>query len=124
MALTKLERRERIKKRIRKIVKGTAEKPRMVVFRSNAQIYVQFIDDLTGTTLLGASSRSKEIAGQKVNKIEQAKLVGKLAAERSLAKGISTVVFDRNGYLYHGRVKSLADAARRIKILRNVNKYS
>ena len=112
MALTKIERRARIKKRIRKVITGTAEKPRMTVFRSNAQIYVQFIDDLTGTTLLSASSRIKAIAEQKVNKIEQAKLVGKLAAERSLEKGVSTVVFDRNGYLYHGRVKSLADAAR------------
>jgi large subunit ribosomal protein L18 len=112
MALTKIERRDRIKKRIRKVISGTAEKPRMSVFRSNTQIYVQFVDDLTGTTLLSASSRCKEIAGQKVNKTEQAKLVGKLAAELSLAKGIGAVVFDRNGYLYHGRVKSLADAAR------------
>ena len=112
MALTKIERRYRIKKRIRKVVTGTAEKPRMSVFRSNTQIYVQLIDDLTGTTLLSASSRSKEIAAQKVNKTEQAKLVGKLAAVRALEKGVTTVVFDRNGYLYHGRVKSLADAAR------------
>ena len=112
MALTKIERRDRIKKRIRKVVSGTAEKPRMSVFRSNTQIYVQLIDDFTGTTVLSASSRCKEVAGQKVNKTEQAKLVGKLAAERSLAKGISAVVFDRNGYLYHGRIKSLADAAR------------
>jgi len=112
MALTKIERRSRIKKRIRKVITGSAEKPRMTVFRSNAQIYVQLIDDLTGTTLLSASSRCKEIAEQKVNKTEQARLVGKLAAERCLAKGVSAVVFDRNGYLYHGRVKSLADAAR------------
>ena len=112
MALTKIERRHRIKKRIRKVISGTAEKPRMSVFRSNTQIYVQLIDDLTGKTLLSASSRCKEIADQKVNKTEQAKLVGKLAAERSLSKGFTAVVFDRNGYLYHGRVKSLADAAR------------
>jgi len=112
MALTKIERRSRIKKRIRKVISGTAEKPRMTVFRSNTQIYVQFVDDITRTTLLGASSRCKEIAEQKVNKTEQARLVGKLAAERALAKGVSAVVFDRNGYLYHGRVKSLADAAR------------
>jgi len=112
MALTKIERRYRIKKRIRKVISGTAEKPRMSVFRSNKQIYVQLIDDLTGTTLLSASSRCKEIAGEKVNKIEQAKLVGKLAAERSLEKGVTSVIFDRNGYLYHGRIKSLADAAR------------
>jgi large subunit ribosomal protein L18 len=112
MALTKIERRDRIKKRIRKVISGTAEKPRMSVFRSNTQIYVQLIDDLTGTTVSSASSRCKEIAGQKVNKTAQAKLVGKLAAERALTKGITTVNFDRNGYLYHGRVKSLADAAR------------
>ena len=112
MALTKIERRTRIKRRIRKVVSGTEQKPRMSVFRSNTQIYVQLIDDLTGTTLLSASSRCKEISTQKVNKTEQARLVGKLAAERSLAKGIDSVVFDRNGYLYHGRVKSLADAAR------------
>ena len=112
MALTKIERRYRIKKRIRKVISGTAEKPRMSVFRSNTQIYVQFIDDKTGTTLVSASSRCKEIAEQKVNKTEQAKLVGKLAAARALEKGVEKVVFDRNGYLYHGRVKSLADAAR------------
>ncbi len=112
MALTKIERRDRIKKRIRKVISGTAEKPRMSVFRSNNQIYVQLIDDLTGVTLLSASSRCKEVAGKKVNKTEQAKQVGKLVAERSLAKGINDVVFDRNGYLYHGRVKTLADAAR------------
>ena len=112
MALTKIERRTRIKRRIRKVVSGTAVKPRMSVFRSNTQIYAQLIDDLTGTTLVSASSRCKEVAGQKVNKTEQAKLVGKLAAERALAKGVNAVVFDRNGYLYHGRVKSLADAAR------------
>jgi len=112
MALTKIERRSRIKKRIRKVISGVETMPRMSVFRSNTQIYVQFIDDVTRTTLVSASSRSKEIAEQKVNKTEQARLVGKLAAERALAKGISTVVFDRNGYLYHGRVKSLADAAR------------
>ncbi|MDR1865040.1 MAG: 50S ribosomal protein L18 [Bacteroidales bacterium] len=112
MALTKIERRERIKKRIRKVVSGTADKPRMSVFRSNNQIYVQLIDDVAGITLLSASSRCKEVAGHQGNKTEQAKLVGKLVAERSLAKGIAQVVFDRNGYLYHGRVKSLADAAR------------
>ena len=112
MALTKIERRFRIKKRIRKIVKGTAGKPRMSVFRSNTQIYVQLIDDESGKTLVAASSRCKEIAGQKVNKTEQAALVGKLIAERSIAAGIDSVVFDRKGYLYHGRVKSLADAAR------------
>ena len=114
MSLNKIERRERIKMRIRKIVSGTAAQPRMTVFRSNKQIYVQFIDDLAGTTLASASSLDKEIAEAVAgkNKSEVAALVGKLAAERAIAKGISAVSFDRNGYLYHGRVKMLADAAR------------
>src|SRR4030042_4222902 len=102
MALTKQERRFRIRKRIRKQISGTNEKPRMSVFRSNKGIYVQIIDDLAGKTLLAVSSREKEIAGNKnINKIEQAKLVGKLIAEKALEKGIQTVVFDRGGYLYH-----------------------
>ena len=96
--------------RIRKIVSGTAQMPRMTVYRSNKQIYVQFVDDLNGVTLASASSLDKEAAG--LNKTQVAALVGKLAAERGIAKGISTVAFDRNGYLYHGRVKMLADAAR------------
>ena len=114
MALTKAERRERIKKRIRKNVSGSSEKPRLSVFRSNKEIYVQIIDDVAGKTLLSVSSKNKELADQLkgLNKIEQAKLVGKLAAVKSLEKGIETIVFDRGGYLYHGRVKSLADAAR------------
>ena len=114
MSLTKIERRERIKMRIRKIVNGTPEQPRMTVFRSNKQIYVQFIDDLAGVTLATASSLDKEVAAEVAgkNKCEIAALVGKLAAQRAIEKGISTVSFDRNGYLYHGRVKMLADAAR------------
>lgn len=84
----------------------------MSVFRSNKQIYAQIVDDVTGKTLLSASSKEKEIADQKVNKIDQAKLVGKSIAAKAKDKGIETVVFDRNGYLFHGRVKSLADAAR------------
>jgi large subunit ribosomal protein L18 len=114
MSLNKIERRERIKMRVRKKVNGTAERPRMTVFRSNKQIYVQFVDDLSGKTLATASSLDKDVVEQMkgINKIEEAKIVGKLAAERALAKGISTVAFDRNGYLYHGRVKMLADAAR------------
>ncbi|MBQ4278873.1 MAG: 50S ribosomal protein L18 [Rikenellaceae bacterium] len=114
MSLNKIERRERIKMRIRKIVSGTSERPRMSVFRSNKQIYVQLIDDVNGATLVAASSKDKEVA-EKVaglNKSQVAALVGKLAAERSIQKGISEVAFDRNGYLYHGRVKMLADAAR------------
>ena len=98
--------------RIRKIVSGTAQMPRMTVYRSNKQIYVQFVDDLNGVT--SASSLDKEVAEKAagLNKTQVAALVGKLAAERGIAKGISTVAFDRNGYLYHGRVKMLADAAR------------
>ena len=112
--MNKIERRERIKMRVRKKVNGTADRPRMTVFRSNKQIYVQFVDDLSGTTLATASSLDKEVADKMngINKTEEARIVGKLAAERALAKGISTVAFDRNGYLYHGRVKMLADAAR------------
>ncbi len=112
MALTKADRRQRIKYRIRKRVTGNVERPRMTVFRSNKQIYVQLIDDVNGQTLVSASSTEKEIASKKVNKIDQAKLVGKRIAEKAKEKGIKTVVFDRNGYLYHGRVKNLADAAR------------
>ena len=100
--------------RIRKIVNGTPEQPRMTVFRSNKQIYVQFIDDLAGVTLATASSLDKEVVAEAAgkNKCEVAALVGKLAAARAIEKGISCVAFDRNGYLYHGRVKMLADAAR------------
>lgn len=112
MALTKAERRQRIKYRIRKRLSGSVERPRMTVYRSNKQIYVQLVDDITGQTLVSASSKEKEIATQKVNKTDQAKLVGKRLAEKAKEKGINTVVFDRNGYLYHGRVKNLADAAR------------
>ena len=112
MALTKEERRLRIKRRIRKIVSGTAERPRMSVYRSNAQISVQLIDDKAGKTLLSVSSLCKEIDEKKGNKTEQAALVGAAVAEKAKAAGIEAVVFDRNGYLYHGRVKALADAAR------------
>lgn len=98
--------------RIRKVVKGTGERPRLNVFRSNKQIYAQLIDDLKGNTIVSASSRFAEIAEKKTNKVEQAKLVGNLIAKKALDAGINQVVFDRNGYLYHGRVKSLADAAR------------
>ena len=113
MALTKRERRLKIKQRIRKRISGTSERPRMTVFRSNKQIYVQLVNDLTGETVVSASSKNKEVADKKnINKSEQAKLVGKLVAERSLAKGINSVVFDRNGYLYHGRIRLLAESAR------------
>ncbi|MFP9118248.1 50S ribosomal protein L18 [Flavobacterium sp. RNTU_13] len=110
MALNKSERRQRIKFRIRKIVSGTATQPRLSVFRSNKEIYAQIIDDTTGVTLASASSREKGV--EKGTNIETAAAVGKLVAERALQAGISTISFDRGGYLYHGRVKSLAEGAR------------
>lgn len=111
MAITKSFRRSRIKKRVRKIISGSAEKPRLSVYRSNKEIYAQLVDDLSGKTLLSVSSlKSKDAhAG---NKIDQAKHVGLQIAQLAKDKGIEDVVFDRNGYLYHGRVKSLAEAAR------------
>lgn len=112
MALKKSDRRTRIKRRIRKVVTGTAERPRMSVFRSNKEIYVQLIDDISGSTLLSSSSRDKELSSQKGTKIEIASLVGKAVASKAKDQGIDSVSFDRNGYLYHGRVKSLADGAR------------
>ena len=114
MALNRIERRRRIHYRIRKHVNGTAEKPRMVVFRSNKQIYVQVVDDEQGKTLVAAASNDKALAAQCKGKtgIEAAAIVGKAVAERALQAGITTVCFDRGGYLFHGRVKSLADAAR------------
>ena len=113
MTFAKISRRQKIKMRIRKQISGTKERPRMSVFRSNKQIYVQLIDDQSGETIVSASSKNKEVAAKKdVNKSDQAKLVGKLIAEKSLAKGIKRVVFDRNGYLYHGRIKYLAESAR------------
>jgi large subunit ribosomal protein L18 len=113
MALTKLERRIRIKHRIRKRISGVADRPRMSVYRSNKEIYVQLVDDIQGKTLVAASSREKSIAEKtNINKTEQAKLVGQLIAKKASEQGITQVIFDRNGYLYHGRVKSLADAAR------------
>ena len=112
MKVTKDFRRSRIKHRIRKVVHGDAQTLRMSVFRSNKEIYVQLVDDVARKTVLAASSREKELAGKKGTKIEQAKLVGKAIAEKAKKAGISTVRFDRNGFLYHGRIKSLADAAR------------
>lgn len=108
----KVFRRLRIKMRIRKVVNGTADRPRLSVFRSNKQISVQLIDDLAGKTMVAASSSEKGIVEKKGTKTEKAKLVGQLIAERAKEHGIDSVVFDRGGYLYHGRVKALADAAR------------
>lgn len=113
MALTKTERRARIKQRVRTIVSGTADRPRLSVFRSNKQIYVQLIDDVQGNTILTVSSKDKDIADKEGSKSEKAAMVGKSVAEKAKAAGIKEVVFDRNGYLYHGRVKQLADAARK-----------
>ena len=105
-------RRFRIKKRIRKTVSGTAERPRLTVFRSNREIYAQIIDDITGKTLFTVTSKAKDISAQTGTKSEKAKMVGKAIADKAKENGIESVVFDRNGYLYHGRVKSLAEAAR------------
>ena len=104
-------RRTKIRARIRKTIKGTAECPRLSVFRSNKDIYVQVIDDITGTTLVAASSRESGVDG-KLKKVDQSVEVGKLIAQKAKSIGISVVVFDRGGYLYHGRVKALADGAR------------
>ena len=112
MALTKNQRRTRIKNRIRKIVSGTEARPRLSVFRSNKEIYAQIVDDVTGETLSAASSRDKDISSGKGTKIEIATMVGKSVAEKAIKAGISTISFDRGGYLYHGRVKSLAEGAR------------
>ncbi|MBO7202973.1 MAG: 50S ribosomal protein L18 [Paludibacteraceae bacterium] len=108
--MSKIERRNKIKAYIRGKVAGTAERPRLTVFRSNAQIYAQVIDDVQGKTLVAASSLKLE---GKMTKKEQAAQVGELVAKAALAAGISEVVFDRNGYLYHGRVQQLADGARK-----------
>jgi len=105
-------RRNRIKMRIRKTIHGSSDRPRMSVYRSNRDIYVQLIDDHAGVTLVSASSAMAAIREQKATKVEKSAMVGKLVAEKAKEAGISTVVFDRNGYLYHGRVKSLAEAAR------------
>ncbi|WP_343693750.1 50S ribosomal protein L18 [Chitinophaga sp.] len=104
--------RQKIRYRIRKKVVGSAQRPRLSVFRSNSDIYVQLIDDANGVTLAAASSRDKDIKAQKGTKSEKSKLVGAALATKAAALGITAVVFDRGGYLYHGRVKSVADGAR------------
>jgi large subunit ribosomal protein L18 len=110
MSLTKSDRRQRIRYRIRKTISGTATNPRLSVFRSNKEIYAQLIDDVNGVTLLAASSREKEVG--KGTNVEVATAVGKLVAEKALKAGIEVVTFDRGGYLYHGRIQSLAEGAR------------
>jgi len=114
MRLSKRDRRTRIKNRIRKIISGTESNPRLSVFRSNKEIYAQLIDDSNGKIIVASSSRDKSIDKDKSNKTELASLVGKDIAEKAIKKGIKQVSFDRSGYLYHGRVKSLADGAREV----------
>lgn len=112
MALSKNERRERIRSRIRKTISGTEQRPRLAVFRSNKEIYAQLIDDVSGKTITAASSRDKGLDVANASKSETAKIVGKTIAEKALKAGVDTISFDRGGYLYHGRIKSLAEGAR------------
>jgi len=112
MGLSKTQRKYRIRRRIRKVSSGTAERPRLSVFRSNSEIYAQLIDDVKGVTLAAASSKDTDLAKAKGNKTEIAAMVGKSIAEKSLKAGFEKVAFDRGGNLYHGRVKSLAEGAR------------
>lgn len=109
---TRVQKRQNIRYRIRKKIAGATEKPRLSVFRSNTDIYAQLIDDVKGVTLAAASSKEKDIAAQQGNKVSKSKLVGQAIARKATELGITTCVFDRGGYLYHGRVKSLADGAR------------
>ncbi|MBK8139701.1 MAG: 50S ribosomal protein L18 [Chitinophagaceae bacterium] len=108
----KSQRRQNIRYRIRRKISGLTNKPRLSVYRSNADIYAQLIDDTKGETLAAASSRDKDIAAQKLTKSEKSKLVGAAIARKATELGIKDVTFDRGGYLYHGRVKSVADGAR------------
>ncbi|MEO8584259.1 MAG: 50S ribosomal protein L18 [Flavitalea sp.] len=109
---TKLIRRQRIRHGIRKKIAGTAQKPRLSVFRSNSDIYVQLIDDDNAVTLASASSRDKDIAAQKATRVEKSKMVGEAIARKAVELGLQNCVFDRGGNLYHGRVKSVAEGAR------------
>lgn len=109
---TSVLRRQKLKWRIRKKVNGVADRPRLSVFRSNKEIYAQLVDDTKGVTLASVSTRNKDFASLTGTKSEKAKAIGKAIAEKAKALGIETIVFDRGGYLYHGRVKALADGAR------------
>jgi large subunit ribosomal protein L18 len=111
MIVTKESRRLKIRKRIRSKISGTAERPRLSIYRSNADVYVQLVDDVKGVTILAASSRDKDFK-RSGNKVEQSKAVGTEIARKAIEKGLTTVVFDRGGYLYHGRVQALAEGAR------------
>ena len=108
----KVIRRQKLRWRIRAKIHGTAQKPRLSVFRSNSDIYVQLIDDNSGVTLAAANSRMKDIAAVKATKVEKSAMVGKVLAQKAVALGVETCIFDRGGYLYHGRIKSVADGAR------------
>ena len=108
----KVLRRARIKKRMRTKIRGTADRPRLSVFRSNKQIYAQIINDEEGKTLASCSSRAKDVTSQALSKMDTSSLVGKMLAEKAKDQGVETVVFDRNGFRYHGRVKALAEGAR------------
>ncbi len=110
--ITKEIRRQKIKFRVRRKISGTTQKPRLSVFRSNTEIYAQLIDDQTGQTLAAASSKEKDIVAQKVTKVEKSKLVGAAIARKAVELGLKDVTFDRSGYLYHGRVKAVAEGAR------------
>jgi large subunit ribosomal protein L18 len=110
--MKKIDSRQKVRHTIRKKVFGTSERPRLAVFRSNKQIYAQLIDDTAGNTLAAASSADKSLEGKKGTKSDQASAGGKLIAVNAKTAGIDTVVFDRSGFLYHGRVKALADSAR------------
>ncbi|MGI8951859.1 MAG: 50S ribosomal protein L18 [Chitinophagaceae bacterium] len=108
----KVTRRQKIRHRIRRKISGTAQKPRLSVFRSNNEIYIQLIDDDNGKTIAAASTKEKDIVAQKTNKVEKAKLAGAAIARKAQDLQINEVVFDRSGYLYHGRIKAVADGAR------------
>jgi large subunit ribosomal protein L18 len=112
MSNNKSSARQKIRYRIRKKISGTPVKPRLSVFRSNSEIYAQLIDDSNGATIAAASSKQKDISAQKAPKIEKSKMVGEAIAKKATELGIKTVVFDRSGYIYHGRIKAVAEGAR------------
>jgi len=112
MIKSKKDKRQKVRFKIRKRISGSKDTPRLAVFRSNKEIYAQLIDDDSSTTLASASSRDNSISEDKLTKVDRAKLVGRLIAERGKDAGISNVIFDRGGFLYHGRVKALAESAR------------
>jgi len=112
MSNSKSSARQKIRYRLRKKINGVATKPRLSVFRSNTEIYAQIINDVDGVTIAAASSKEKDIVAQKVTKTEKSKLVGNALAKKATALGVTSVVFDRSGYIYHGRIKAVAEGAR------------